>query len=477
MPSTARLSAALPHLAAQSRAAARFPTRGAVVREGALQTGFVALGIGEAMAVVPADPVSPVETAALVVATGAVLFARRVWPAAALVAAALLLDARSFGAGLSVPVVAFAAGRRLPPARLCAAVAAAAAVVSWLHSGGELAEEPWSMILAVLAVSVFLVLVIPAALGALVGHSHPAGRLLRDRNARLERARELIAARARAHERARITDEMHDMLGHRLSLLSMHAGAMELRAAQEAHPLSGQARLVRDTAGAALTELRQILQLTQGGAEHGPVRGRDPLAGTRTDLEALVQQSRQAGLDVALSWPGDDVDDIDDIDPRVRETVHRVVREGLTNVHKHAAGTPAVAVEVSVRDGRVNVAVANAAPVPNPARAAGTRRGLVGLEERAALLGGTCRGRRSDDGGFVLTLDVPARPAALHAVASATPVDHQPATADPTPHEPPALRENEVPPARRTVVVVALAVLLAIPIALLVLGIIGGARP
>lgn len=129
------------------------------------------------------------------------------------------------------------------------------------------------------------------------------------------------------------------------------------------------------------------------------------VAGTRTDLAALVGTSRAAGLDVTLGWEGDDVTDAD---PRVRQAMHRTVREGLANVHKHAATTPAVRVSVVVGGGRAGVVVHNDPPRARTA-GPGTAMGLIGLHQRAALLGGTCRGR-DVRGGFALTLDVPLAP-------------------------------------------------------------------
>ncbi len=151
----------------------------------------------------------------------------------------------------------------------------------------------------------------------------------------------------------------------------------------------------------------------------------------------------------------------DDVDARVRQAVHRVVREGLTNVHKHAPTTPGVVVDVAVDRRRVRAAVGNAPPAAGRRPGAGTRRGLAGLEERAALLGGTCTGRPTPDGGFVLTLDVPR-----------TPDGPAPDAPDPLSEfgdEPPPLQPTTAMSTRRTVALVALAALVVVPVALLAL--------
>jgi signal transduction histidine kinase len=153
---------------------------------------------------------------------------------------------------------------------------------------------------------------------------------LRERNTILERANRLHAEQARLQEQARIAGEMHDLLGHRLSLISLYAGALEMGTRQGAPALSEQATLVRTTARTALDELRQVLGILKVAAPRPDADGHGDDAGTRADVSALVLASQRAGVPVQLEWDGED---LVGLDGRIRRAVHRVVREALTNVH------------------------------------------------------------------------------------------------------------------------------------------------
>ncbi|UCM88780.1 sensor histidine kinase [Streptomyces marincola] len=210
---------------------------------------------------------------------------------------------------------------------------------------------------------------------------------------RAEHARRL--ADARRTEREAIAREMHDVLAHRISLLSVHAGALAYRTgatARGAKPLSDAeiedtAQLIRDTAHQALTELREVLTVLRGSpaAEEAPQPG-------VADIDELVAEARRAGQRV--SWRrACDERALGSLRRQVQRTAYRVVQEGLTNARKHA---PEARVEVTVAGGPgagLTVAVRNALPVRGGADAVipGAGAGLAGLEERVALDGGTIR--------------------------------------------------------------------------------------
>jgi hypothetical protein len=197
---------------------------------------------------------------------------------------------------------------------------------------------------------------------------------------------------------------MHDLLGHRLSLISLHAGALELGTRKGAPALSEQAALVRATARTALDELREVLGILRVAAAEPEVDGHGDEAGTREDVAALVLASHRAGVPVELAWSGPD---LTDVDGRVRRALHRVVREALTNVHKHA---PGAATRVVIEHGAeaVRVEVGNDLPPRGHPAGAGTRMGLVGLEERVRLAGGAFRAGASPDGArFVVSATLP----------------------------------------------------------------------
>ncbi|MEV5831849.1 histidine kinase [Spirillospora sp. NPDC052242] len=354
------------------------------------------------------SPPSPARVAAVAASAcwaALLLPARRHWPFAALAATAPVLAGGNIGATAVLPIVAYAAARRVRPARRLWTVVPATAAAGLLLGLVVERDAPDGLgaVLAGNAIGVAVLLVFPALAGALRGRRRPRVRLLRERNAYLERAQGLAADKARMKERARIAAEMHDMLGHRLSLISMHAGALELTAARDAPELSGQAELLRTSASTAMSELRGILGVLRDVTDEAPEAER---SGTRADIADLVAESRKAGVDVELVWPGPD---LAGADPRTRHAVHRVVREGLTNVHKHAPDARA-RVEVALEDDRVRVRVTNGPVADARGRAPGTRQGLIGLEERVALLQGALTTGPTPEGGFQIAADLPARP-------------------------------------------------------------------
>ncbi len=233
---------------------------------------------------------------------------------------------------------------------------------------------------------------------------------------RVEHARRL--ADARRTEREAIAREMHDVLAHRISLLSVHAGALAYRtgpAAGSAVPLSGpeisdSAQLIRDTAHQALEELRAVLTVLRGvapaaGAAGG---GGDPEVGLPriADITGLVAEAEEAGQRVTLVRRYD-AGLAGTLRGQVQRTVYRVVQEGLTNARKHAPGE-AVAVTLEGRPGNgLTVLVRNVLPDgTSPAEIPGAGAGLAGLEERTVLDGGTLR-HGADDGAFELHARLP----------------------------------------------------------------------
>ncbi|WP_434094339.1 sensor histidine kinase [Streptomyces erythrochromogenes] len=248
--------------------------------------------------------------------------------------------------------------------------------------------------------------VVPGLVGTAQGQQGRLLRALRERGDAAERARRLADSEARIHERSRIAAEMHDLVGHRLSLVSLHAGGLELALERAAPELREEAVLVRRTTRDAMRELRQALGvLGPLGRDTGPDALTDA-TGTRADIEALVAQSRDGGIAVGLDWTGPD---LDARPAPVRRAVHRVVREALTNVHRYAPDAH-VRVTVVHDDALVRVTVRNGArPGPAaPAEEPGTGRGLTGLRERVKLLGGTFGAAALPSGGFRVEAAVPA---------------------------------------------------------------------
>jgi signal transduction histidine kinase len=249
-----------------------------------------------------------------------------------------------------------------------------------------------------LAVTV-LVVGAPVLLGLWVGIRRALVAHLRDEAERLQREQRLQAERATARERARIAREMHDVVAHRVGLMVLHAGALEVSLTDPA--AARQAGLIRETGREALDELRHVLGVLRDRADGPPLDPQPTLA----DLDRLAQQSRDAGVEVSVVVEGERRR----LPATVERTAYRLVQEALTNVHKHAASA---ATEVGVRYGPewLEVTVRNAAPDgPRPELApAGGGHGLLGLRERVALLGGTFRAGPRLDGGFEVRASLPA---------------------------------------------------------------------
>ncbi|WP_217166766.1 histidine kinase [Streptomyces sp. AC512_CC834] len=389
-------------------AAARGAERRTVVVEGLLCVLTAAFGLVPLLLLAPARPVL-----AVLGALWAVLLvpARRGMPVVAVLGASLLVVGNNVWALAVLPLIVMSATRRITPTRRAwQVVGAACAVVGVLTVvTAPFRAERLAFQVAGNAVSVVLLLVLPALAGTLLGQRRPLVSLLRERNAYLEQARTLTATAARMEERNRIAGEMHDLLGHRLSLISVHAGALELAAARQAPALAGQSELLRTTAGTAMEELREILGVLRHAdlAEEVDDRPGDE-RGTREDIAALVTESRRTGSVVELDWS---LSDSDEVGPRTRQAMHRVVREGLTNVLKHASGAPTWVQVRQVRSvgGWIEVSVTNAPPRVAGASHGGTRSGLAGCQERIALLGGTFESGALVNGGFRVAARLPAQ--------------------------------------------------------------------
>lgn len=334
---------------------------------------------------------SPVRLVAAVLVTAA-LIARFRWPGFALWLASACLSVGPGVAVVAVLVLAYGAAYRTCSPYRAGAVFATAWVLVVLSALHRLTGAGVIHSLAIAAMIGFSCLAPSAAVGAVAGARARRLADLRERNEILWQANRLGASRAKMAERARIAGETHDLIGHRLSLISLHAGALELGTRAIAPEVSEQAVLIRTTARQALDELREVLGILKAdadGAIAGPEAGDHVDTGTRADIDALVAASRGAGTPVELQWIGGD---LNGLDRPVRRAVHRLVREALTNVHKHAPGMP-TRVLVERRADAVGVEVGNRLPAPSSSvtTAPGTGTGLIGLHERVRLAGGTLK--------------------------------------------------------------------------------------
>ncbi|MFD4875222.1 sensor histidine kinase [Streptomyces sp. NPDC058420] len=277
----------------------------------------------------------------------------------------------------------------------------------------------------------------PVLLGMYVGARRRLMESLRERADSLERELQLLAERAeeraewaRGEERTRIAREMHDVVAHRVSLMVVHAAALQAVARKDPEKAVKNAALVGDMGRQALTELREMLGVLRSGDGRG-VRERAavPLvavaaaaaaAASRavddegvgegpclSDVDELLGQSAAAGMAVDLSVEGE----TRSYAAEIEQTAYRVVQEALTNVHKHAAGAK-THVRLAHRVSEIAMQVENEPP-PELASASAARlpsggNGLVGMRERVLALGGVFVSGPTDAGGFRVSAVIPA---------------------------------------------------------------------
>ncbi|MFT4218963.1 MAG: histidine kinase [Microbacterium sp.] len=234
---------------------------------------------------------------------------------------------------------------------------------------------------------------LPILIGGYIRGSREREAAAVARAVRAEVEREQAAARAVGAERERIAHEMHDSLGHVLSLVTTQAGALEVSTTDPSTRTAAES--IRSTARRGLADLRAVVRaLGDEDVSRGPARG---LAA----IPALIEESRRAGATVSFAdGIGIQTAEVPDSIGRV---LYRLVQEALTNAHRHAPGSP-VDVDLSGASGaRVSIAVGNPL-APGGERGAGS--GLGTLRNRVELLGGTLDARAAR-GMFELRAELP----------------------------------------------------------------------
>ncbi|MFF3595094.1 sensor histidine kinase [Kitasatospora indigofera] len=367
----------------------------------------------------------PMAVLALVVGVlaGASLVVRRRWPAVPVLMALLFLPGLSGVILLMVSLYTLAATWEWPSRRRrvvalsgLAFVESVGMVLTALLAPGRPVPSPevggppmWGLVMLAVLVGVALT-VPPVVTGLYVGAKRRLVESLKDRAHGLETELDLLAEqaqerarRARLEERTRIAREMHDVVAHRVSLMVVHAGALERIVAKDPQKAAQSAKLVAEVGRQALDELREILGVLRMAEELG-AGGEQPdgLAG----LPGLVDQSKAAGMAVTFTVSGARRA----FSAEAERTAFRVVQEGLTNAHKHAGGA-LVAVLLAYVPNGVRVAVVNGCPVAAVERVGlpSGGNGLVGMRERVVALGGTFRAGPECDGGFRVEAVLPSR--------------------------------------------------------------------
>ncbi|KQV23984.1 MULTISPECIES: sensor histidine kinase [unclassified Kitasatospora] len=359
-----------------------------------------------------------VTAAVLGALSGASLVVRRRWPAVPVVVALVFVPG-SFGVVLlMVSLYTLAATWEWPTRRWRVVALSALAFVEtlavvllymFLPDGGTVEQQqPPAWVFVVMAVLISIGLTVPPVVtGLYLGARRRLVESLKDRAHGLETELDLLAEqaqerarRARLEERTRIAREMHDVVAHRVSLMVVHAGALERVIPKDPAKAQESAKLMGEVGRQALNELREILGVLRMSEE-----AMAPPAGL-AELTRLVQQSEAAGMLVTLTVSGARQQYV----PEAEQTAYRVVQEGLTNAHKHAGGARVSVLLAFVPNG-VRVAVLNDCPGGGE-REVGLPsggNGLLGMRERVLALGGSFSAGPEPDGGFRVVAVLPSR--------------------------------------------------------------------
>ncbi|MGP9538029.1 sensor histidine kinase [Brachybacterium sp. AOP43-C2-M15] len=380
----------------------------------------VVVTISQAAEGLPASPLALVFVAGF----GAVLLLRRRLPVAVLVLSALgtfayyTLDLPTIGVALPVVAALFSAAEQ---GRLRWAIGVGAVVVA-VAMAFRVRDDPQPLGI-LLGTDAMTNLALSAA-GIALGHAVRSHRLRSAQQAQIARLQEQQGRREAElrlrDERERISRELHDTVGHSLSVISLHSGvAADAVGHDDAAATEALAR-VRDQARQSLAELRAMVRLLRtedgraaderdgGGADgaHGEADGAAESARhvrSLADLPALLDPARAAGLRVAEHVevaPGD-------LSSAVDGAAYRIVQESVTNVLRHARATT-LEVTAGIEDGRLHVLVADDGGGAD-LRAPSAGVGLLGMQERARLLGGTLALRSTPGEGFTVEAELPAR--------------------------------------------------------------------
>ena len=322
------------------------------------------------------------------VAAYVLVFFRRRWP----VPIAVLLNVISVGSGIAsgpavLATVSVATRRRWREMALAGSTGFASAQLFTLLQPGSNQDPFWlNLTLNVIAGGAIL------GWGMYLGSRRELMWTLRHRAERAEAEQELRVEQARANERARIAREMHDVLAHRISQVSMHAGALTFREDLTPEEVRISAGVIREKAHEALTDLRGVLGVLRG--EDGELAlAPQP---TYADLDELVAEARESGL--AIDYH-DRVTTPEHVPDAAGRTLYRIVQEGITNARKHAPNTLLTIELKGSPEHGLDVTMRN--PLGFGSRTPGSGLGLVGLAERTELRGGGLAHRR-EDGSFVL---------------------------------------------------------------------------
>lgn len=202
---------------------------------------------------------------------------------------------------------------------------------------------------------------------------------------------------ARQEERDRIARDMHDTLSHRLSMIAVYAGGLAYRKDLDPEETRQSARTIRDEAEAAVGDLREALHSLRSEGRIDPREG----------VESLVERSRQAGMKVEVRYQaGAGPQSLEELSTMAGHALNRAVQEGLTNARKHAPGKPVTITIVALADALLITMSNPVAPAGKKGSGNSGGYGIVGMRERASVVGGSLRVKDEED-RFSWTLRLP----------------------------------------------------------------------
>jgi signal transduction histidine kinase len=332
-------------------------------------------------------------TVALIIVAAGALALRRRHPVAVLavvfgtILTYLVLGYASGPIWLALIVAYLTAAVRGHRVAVVVAAAAGFALFPWLDY--LLRDRPGPSLVGIAGLAAWLLVLLGAA---------EAVRIRRERAAEAARSREEEALRRASEERLRIARELHDALGHHLSLINVQSGvALHLN---EQLPEQARSSLaaIKQASKEALAELRSVLAILRQEGEPAP---RSPTS-TLARLDELVSRAAAAGLEVLTQVEGD----ARPLPFGVDVAAFRIVQEALTNVARHAGPATAI-VRVSYGEGDLTVEVDDDGRGRPAANGDGSGKGIVGMRERVATLGGDLEAGPRPGGGFRVRARLP----------------------------------------------------------------------